>query len=275
MSRTDLPVCRHLVQQAGWNQSEADWLRTMKLEPNGCFMAEKEGIPVATATTCCFEKCAWIAMVLVDTAFRNRGIAKQMLLHAMDYLERKGVTTIRLDATVLGQGLYKKLGFEEEYEVTRFVREPESGKATSSYFQKPIDEEVMRDIMKLDRHATGVDRAMLLHSVVGQGSPFFYLNNGKKMVEGYAFTREGASAIQIGPAIAANADAGRHILDQMASQLQGRRIFVDIPSQNVPAVHWAEANDFVKQRTFVRMCRGERIQDIVEFIWASSGPEKG
>ena len=275
MSVSDLPFCRHLVQQAGWNQSDADWLRTMELEPEGCFVAEKEGVPVATTTTCCFGKCAWIAMVLVDTTFRNQGIAKQMLLYAMEYLERKGMTTIRLDATVLGQGLYKKLGFEDEYEVARFMREPESEKSTSPWIQPAVSEETMQDIVKLDQYATGVDRTMLLRSVKGQGSPFFYIGNDDKKVEGFACSREGSSAIQIGPVIATKANAGRRVLDEITSQLVGQRIFVDIPSQNIPAVQWAETNGFTKQRTFVRMYRGTRIQDYPEFIWASSGPEKG
>jgi predicted GNAT family acetyltransferase len=247
----------------------------MELEPNGCFVAEKEGIPVATTTSCCFGRCAWIAMVLVDTTFRNQGIAKQMLLHAMEYLENKGVTTIRLDATELGQGLYRKLGFKDEYEVTRFTCEPVSETATAAFTQEFIEEEVMRDIVKLDQYVTGADRTMLLRSLIGQGSPFCYTHADNGKVEGYGCTREGLSAVQIGPAIATNPDAGRRVLDQITSHLLGQRIFIDIPSQNFPAVDWAEANGFVKQRAFLRMYRGQRIQDFPELIWASSGPEKG
>jgi ribosomal protein S18 acetylase RimI-like enzyme len=275
MSGSDLPFCKHLVQQAGWNQSDADWLRTMELEPEGCFVAEKEGVPVATTTTCCFGKCAWIAMVLVDTTFRNQGIAKQMLLHAIEYLERKGMATIRLDATALGQGLYKKLGFQDEYEVIRFVREPEPWEATFPYFQKVVSEEVMQAVIQLDQNTTGVDRATLLRKVIGQGRPFCYTNDSNKQATGYASAREGLSAVQIGPAIATNVDAGQQVMDEIASRLVGQKTFVDIPSQNIPAVQWAENNGFAKQRTFVRMYRGVIIQDYPEFIWASSGPEKG
>jgi ribosomal protein S18 acetylase RimI-like enzyme len=275
MTVTDLPLCRHLVRQAGWNQSDADWLRTMELEPDGCFVAEKEGVPVATTTTCCFGKCAWIAMVLVDTAFRNQGIAKEMLLHAIQYLENKGMTTVRLDATALGQGLYRKLGFEDEYEVARFTREPVSGKFTSVYTPHIASEEIIRDIITLDLLATGADRAMLLRDLISQGSPFYYTQDDDSQPESYAFTRAGISAVQIGPAIAVNADAGRRVLDEMASYLQEERVFIDIPTQNAAAVCWAEANGFATQRTFMRMYRGERVQNFPKFIWASSGPEKG
>lgn len=275
MTVADLPFCRHLVNQAGWNQSDADWLRTMELEPEGCFIAEKEEIPVATTTTCCFGPCAWIAMVLVDTAFRNQGIAKQMLLHAIQYLENKGMTTIRLDATALGQGLYRKLGFEGEYEVTRFMREPAAGEPAPVRAEQILEEEVMRDVITLDRLATGADRATLLRSLMGEGAPFCYIQDDDHQPESYACTRAGISAVQIGPAVAITLDAGRQVLDEIIGLLQGEKVFIDIPAQNIPAVRWAEVNGFAIQRTFLRMYRGERIQDFPQFIWASSGPEKG
>jgi ribosomal protein S18 acetylase RimI-like enzyme len=275
MTVADLPFCRHLVNQAGWNQSDADWLRTMELEPEGCLIAEKEGISVATTTTCCFGTCAWIAMVLVDTAFRNQGIAKQMLLHAIRYLENKGMTTIRLDATALGEGLYRKLGFEGEYEVTRFMREPLPGHPAPVRAEQIVVEEVMRDINTLDMLATGADRTMLLRSLMGQRVPFCYTQDDDHQPVSYACTRAGISAVQIGPAVAVTLDAGRQVLDEIIGQLRGETVFIDIPTQNSSAVQWAEVNGFAMQRTFLRMYRGKRIQDFPQFIWASSGPEKG
>src|SRR5690606_2614485 len=121
----DLPFCRHLTAQAGWNQLDADWQRAIELEPSGCFVGVLHGEPVATTTVCCFGKVAWIAMVLVEESFRRQGIARQMLDYALEYCVARAVSCIRLDATKYGWGLYNRLGFTEEYELIRFTGQPE------------------------------------------------------------------------------------------------------------------------------------------------------
>src|SRR5262245_55297348 len=103
MTPSDLPVVLRLRELVGWNQREADVRRILDLEPDGCFLAAVEGQPAGTATTCVFGPVAWIAMVLVDPALRRRGIGTALMEHALAYLERRRVQTIRLDATPLGQ----------------------------------------------------------------------------------------------------------------------------------------------------------------------------
>ena len=74
MTVADIPLGLELRQQAGWNQTESDWRRFLELQPDGCFVAEWEGKPVGTTTTCLFDDIGWIAMVLVEQAARHRGI---------------------------------------------------------------------------------------------------------------------------------------------------------------------------------------------------------
>src|SRR5262249_21010481 len=123
MTAADIPLGMRLKEQAGWNQTEADWRRFLTLEHKGCFVAEYKGEPVGTTTTCIFGKVAWIAMVLVDERVRGRGIGKALMEHALAYLDSTGVPSIRLDATPLGRPLYEKLGFRAQYELVRFVGE--------------------------------------------------------------------------------------------------------------------------------------------------------
>ena len=46
MGRTDLPLGMRLGQQAGWNQTEADWLRQLELPASACFVAEVDAAAV-------------------------------------------------------------------------------------------------------------------------------------------------------------------------------------------------------------------------------------
>src|SRR5712692_11935001 len=101
MTAADIPFGMGLKEQAGWNQTEADWQRCLELEPAGCFVAELDGTPVGTTTTCIFGPVAWVAMVLVEAAFRNRGIGTTLMRYALAFLDERGVRTVRLDATPL------------------------------------------------------------------------------------------------------------------------------------------------------------------------------
>src|SRR5262245_43463016 len=98
MTPADVPLGMELKRLAGWNQTEADWRRLLDLEPDGCFVAELDGTASATLATCVFGAVAWIAMVLVHPRGRGRGLAKALLAHALNYLERRAVSSVRLDA---------------------------------------------------------------------------------------------------------------------------------------------------------------------------------
>src|SRR4051794_19050706 len=114
MTPDDLAFGLRLSQPAGWNQTPGDWARMLDLGQGGCFVAEVEGVHAGTTGTCRFGPLAWVAMVLVEPALRGRGVGTALMRHALDWLDQQGVQTIRLDATPLGEPVYRKLGFVAE-----------------------------------------------------------------------------------------------------------------------------------------------------------------
>src|SRR5262249_31790482 len=91
MTIADLPLGMRLKTQANWNQVEAGWRRFLALEPDGCFVAELDGVPVGTTTTCIFGDVAWIAAVLVDESLRGKGIGRALMEHALAFLDARGI----------------------------------------------------------------------------------------------------------------------------------------------------------------------------------------
>src|SRR5947208_710711 len=108
MTEADLSIGMNLKAQAGWNQLETDWLRMLAMQPDGCFLAERDGQPVGTTVACIFDSVAWIALVLVDRTVRGQGIGKALMQHALAFLDEQKIASVRLDATPLGQPLYEK-----------------------------------------------------------------------------------------------------------------------------------------------------------------------
>ena len=273
MTTDDIDLGMRLKAQAGWNQVPADWERFLDLEPDGCFVGEWEGRSVATTTTCTFGSVGWIGMVLVDESFRHRGIATRLVERALEYLDGRSVTTVRLDATRFGRPVYEQIGFVAEHEFVRFqgvARAVSAKLLVESACGDPFEA-----LITLDRLATGTNRARLLERLMIENPATARVIGGPSTLEGYAMLRSGANATQIGPAVAQSPEAGQTLGDWALSQCAGSPVFVDVPDRNRAAREWAQHRGLIEQRRFTRMVRGEPVEEDVALLWASSGPEKG
>jgi hypothetical protein len=262
-----------LKEQAGWNQTEADWQRCLALEPYGCFVAEWDGTPVGTTTTCIFGPVAWVAMVLVEASVRGRGIGRALMEAALAYLESRAVRTIRLDATPLGKPLYEKLGFESQFTLTRYdgVLQPV---ATPTGAVEPVGPDGVVELVALDRAVTRTDRGKLLLRLYEEKPESFRAVRSQGRVTGFVSARPRAHAFQIGPCIA-TAAAGPLLFADTQGRYAGQRVVMDIPNDNQAALRQAEQMGLAPTRQLLRMGRGEPVQEQVERLWVSYGPEKG
>lgn len=273
MTIDDIALGMDLKGQAGWNQTEADWRRFLHLEPEGCFVAELNGQGVGTTTTCVFDTAGWIAMVLVDTAYRHRGIGTRLVEHAISHLEQSGVSSVRLDATPLGRPIYERLGFVAQFDLFRWQGIAASEPAVEAVSLVTPDR--FDAICALDRRVATVDRRRLLLRLVEERPETASIFMRGEDVVGYAMVRPGSRAMQIGPAMALTSEAGTALADWAFGCCAGGEVFVDIPVDNQPATRWAASKGLSQQRVLTRMCRGPAVCDDAAGLWASSGPEKG
>ena len=272
MTIDDVPLGMRLKSQAGWNQNVADWQRLLQLEPDGCFVAQRQGQPVATTTTCVFGSVAWIAMVLVDQRYRHQGIGSRLVENALSYLRQRSVTTIRLDATRFGQPVYQRLGFVNDFELIRFAGRAMDGQRAT---KERVSTEALKDVQHLDRCATGTERSRLITYLAHEHPEYIRVETVNGTPCGYAMLRPGEYAIQIGPVAALNQNTGQQLCDWACGQVASQPILVDIPVQNHAAIQWAHARRLVEQRRFMRMHLGDPVDDQPDTLWASSGAEKG
>jgi GNAT superfamily N-acetyltransferase len=273
MTVADLPLGLRLKAQAGWNQLEADWRRALDLQPDGCFVAELDGAPAGTVATCVFGPVAWVALVLVDAELRGRGIGTALMRRALDYLETEEVRSVRLDATPLGRPVYEKLGFVAQFTLHRFEGILPPGDAVPGIVA--VSSDGYEELLRLDRRITGTDRGRLLRRLFAEQPEAVRGAWRDDDLEGYLTVRQGANAVQIGPCLATNAEAGRLLLSDAQRCYAGHRVFIDVPVDNRAAAAAVGDMGLTVQRPFLRMSRGELIVEQVEQLWTSGGPEKG
>jgi ribosomal protein S18 acetylase RimI-like enzyme len=236
---SDISGAIGLTRAAGWNQLPSDWKRLLSLDPEGCFALESGGRLAATTTVVGYGcELAWLGMVLTAPEFRRRGFAESLIARALEFLERRGVDTVKLDATETGNGLYRKFGFVEECEVHRWQRRPGPVEAADIFSYCP-------DAI-YDRAKFGADRTALLAQLAELGA-------ASLPGEGYAMGRPGFSAAYFGPCIASSPAAARRLLRWFLADHAGEHVFWDLFPTNKEAVSIAQEFGFAPVRRLVRM----------------------
>ena len=242
LAPSSLPDLLRLSTAAGWNQTEADWLRLLELEPEGCFGVEQDGRIVASATAITYgRELGWIGMVLTLPEYRGRGFATLLMERCLRWCGERGIATVRLDATEMGRPVYERFGFVAEYAVERRAGELHSAAARPPQFD-----------FELDRLAFGADRRRLLERTGG--------------------ARPGRVAAYIGPVTARTAEEAREII--LHCGIRGAA-FWDVPEANPAAVELAASLGFQPVRRLVRMRLGPPVRERPEFVFALAGFEYG
>jgi hypothetical protein len=217
---------------------------------------------------------AWIAMVLVDSNMRRRGIGAELVRRALLFLEERGVRSVRLDATPVAQPLYELLGFRADYVLARHAGVLAATAEPASPEVEPFRVEFTEAILDLDRRVTGADRSKFLRRLLAERPDGVRIVRGRDGLAGYAATRPGARAHMIGPCLG-DAHAGPLLIADACWRHAGHEVYIDVPVSKIEIGRLLQSKGLTVQRHLQRMVRGESAGEQTAELWASSGPEIG
>ncbi len=242
----DAQAAMRLVEQAGWNQTPADWQRVIAYQPWGCFKATRDGQLVGTVTSTSYgQELAWIGMMLVDTHERRQGIGRALMNRVVAQLQQTQVRTIKLDATPLGQPLYEQLGFAVQNQFERWRRAEIGGEAVA--IETKTNLEPMH--LELDRRAFGLDRSHWLRNVATTRHCLMDDN-------GFGMIRSGRVADYLGPIVAATYEVAETLISPLVASTTST-IFWDMPNPDSRVVTLAKSLGFEPVRSLTRMVLGQ------------------
>lgn len=275
MREADIPGAMLLKSAAGWNQTAGDWERLLRLEPEGCFVDERDGLIAGCTTAVRYgSEMAWLGMVLVLPAFRRKGIARALVRHALDWLDLGGTRTCGLDATAMGKPLYEQVGFVSTELIERWERPPEGKSSCDGRSSARCAGTLSAALERLDREACSYDRSRLLRDLCKDPTV-----KGASCPEGFSFGRPGSSAWFIGPCVAKNKQAAAAVLRASLENRQGQRVFWDFLPSNRSARELATELGFRPVRRLERMmlCGGASptLHSHSEQVYATAGFEFG
>lgn len=96
--------------------------RYLALQPDGWFVAWRGDQAAGMCGAIRYATFAYIGLVGVQPGMRHRGVARTLMTHVLDELDRHGIPLVQLDATGMGRPLYLSLGFHD-YGVTGIFRQ--------------------------------------------------------------------------------------------------------------------------------------------------------
>ncbi len=283
LRESDIEFGLSLSRIAGWNQLAGDWERLLALGAGGCFLAEWDGEPAGTVTTCSYGEIGWVGMVLVAPRFRRRGVASRLVRTAIDHLDGHA-DRIALDATSAGRLVYAPLGFRTSDRIERWVRRPGARRtappARSRAGSPRRLHRVSRPLLDLDAEAFGADRAKLLAGWLRDGPPFAGSLWRGGRAEGFALARRGRRYFHIGPIVARDRRVAESLLDDALCESGTSGVAIDVPVRDSAWIELLRRSGFRPERRFVRMVRSGSSEDSTkmgrgEWQWAIAGPEFG
>ncbi len=256
MTDRDIPGGLDLCRAAGWNQTREDWELFLQLGPGGSCVAVDDGGQVrGTVATIRYGKhFCWIGMVLVDPAYQRRGIGIQLLRESLKLLDKE--KTIKLDATPAGRQVYLRLGFSDEYGISRLIRDSGRVKVTAGIDVRPVREGDLPTILALDFQTFGAERYGVLRSLFERSPDLAWILERDGETEAYCFGRQGHNFAQIGPVIARNLAGAKAVLSAALISVSGRPVILDAPHHSPGWRTWLATIGFSEQRPLVRMYKG-------------------
>jgi ribosomal protein S18 acetylase RimI-like enzyme len=261
-TKPDIERIRDL-QPAGWPDIAAafsfytgnDYCYPVKVEAGNDIIAV--GVSIA------YEDTAWLAHIIVDESCRKQGIGFNLVKFLLDDLHDKGLESVTLIATDLGEPVYRKVGFRKVSDY-RFFKKAEALEAVSfSDKIKPYSGEYYEDIVRLDKQVNGEGRARLFAGHLHDALVFI----DNREVCGFYIPGLGE-----GPVCARTVEAGTELMRLKYSTVEK----AVIPEENTAGIEFLKKLGFTETEIKgKRMAFGKDIPWRPEMIYSRIGGNLG
>ena len=232
-SASEVALMLDWAADEGWNPGLDDAAAFFAADPDGFFVAEVDGTPVAAISVVNHDDTmAFLGLYLCRPSHRGRGIGFGLWQHA---LAHAGNRTVGLDGVAAQQANYARSGFAPAGATRRFMGQLPTGPTVEHRPATPAD---LPALAALDRAACGYERpAFLSNWMMGSASRRTVVSETGGALDGAATARACREGVKIGPVIAANAERALSLAASAAAALPGDAPqFIDVaPGQDALA----------------------------------------
>jgi hypothetical protein len=270
LTQSHMADCLALSAEAGWNQTQEDWALFLH-HGSVLGLLDDRGRAVATGAILPYPNgFAWISMVLVTASRRRERIGTRILEACCAEVVKRGLLPV-LDATPAGEQVYRPLGFEPMFTISRWQGNG-TGKGDLPSGVRAMTPSDIPAVVAIDVTAFGADRSFLLASLFDRGPQLAFVTED---LTGFVVARRGRVATQIGPIVATNEATALALLCAALGAEHGP-IFLDLADRWDGMKHALRECAFTVQRPFTRMALNRRAPlGNPTHVFVVAGPEFG
>jgi len=284
LTKAHIKLVTESVENERWGYERRDIERCWQYQPKGCFIAEFDNKPIGHVFSISYGKMGWIGLLIVKEEHRQKGVGALLMQTAMDYLQKIGVETIRLEAVEKAVPLYKRLGFNEEFDSLRFNKLLKQREILALIGEKVtiqrMREKDLANLARFDSKYFGANRPRVLQSLYKDSPGTCFLAKEKQDLVGYIMSRKVSAIHRIGPWVCAkqNPRAACDLLVACINAIEEKEteLRIGMPAPNADGTKLMEKLSFQLVGKSIRMVWGKHKHkgDIVG-IFGIAGPEKG
>lgn len=236
----------------GWNPGLDDAGAFRSADPEGFFMADVQGRPVAAISVVNHAPdMAFLGLYLCHPSHRGRGIGYALWQHALSHA---GGRTVGLDGVAEQQANYSKSGFVRAGATTRYEGRLSAVPDSAIGLAQQVDLAALRT---LDRQANGVDRPAFLSAWTRRTEHrATYVLQGADGPTGFATARDCRTGVKIGPIIAPDAPAALRLARAARVERQPGPTYIDLPASSSDLARLLAGAGFAPVFETARMYRG-------------------
>lgn len=191
---------------------------------------------------------ASIGAVMVDPAFRRRGLGRALMNHVHDLREVRD-RQIMLVSTIEGRPLYEALGYSVATRLNKMVSinpGPTSSTRESPIHLRPAVEKDLSEIIQLDEVAIGEPRENLLAARYEQACATVVAINERGSAIGFALAADQRGQLICGPVVAPD-DATAHALIVATAREHRGETRVDVPDTKTGLIRLLSSAGFRRE----------------------------
>ncbi len=251
MTREDVDFAIRQAAKEGWNPGLSDAECFYAADPDGFFISELNGEPIATISAVRYEdNFGFLGLYIVTPDARGKGYGMELWDHAIKHLEG---CNIGLDAVTEQEQTYAKAGFSTFYRSTRFEGVGGGSKPDGVVSLSDVD---FAKIVEYDRQCfPGARKNFMQTWLDATGATGFGVMDGDKLT-GFGVIRPCAMGYKIGPLFADNAETAETIYQALVSRIPGEKFYLDVIEPNEAAGALAKLHNLEEVFVTVRMYTG-------------------
>lgn len=250
MQPDELAVALEWAAEEGWNPGLDDAEVFWHSDPQGFFLAEAEGRPVAAISVVNHSTdFAFLGLYLCLPEFRGKGIGYRLWQHALNHA---GERTVGLDGVPDQQANYRKSGFDLTGQTYRFLGDVEGHMSAEL---RNVNQSDLSALIRLDSDANGYAKPAFLRNWLVDTPTRKTLVLGDEP-RGYATIRACRSGHKIGPVVAPTLKDAEALIRGVVQVAQAQEVMIDVPDDCAPLMNFCQATDMTVTFNTARMYRG-------------------